>query len=104
MFKKVILTLCFVVHLCNSDAQFYKAVLPSPEFNSALEKIVLDFRYNFKNIKVGAAVSQGEVDTYESAVTLPGATNCVIYQFHSAKDTTAVGKGFYTRAMITEKL
>jgi hypothetical protein len=89
MFKKgiVFVFLLFVVRL--SRAQFYTSFLPSPEFNSALEKIVSDFRYNFKNITGDTLNNPGEVETYSSKVVLPGTTECVINKYHSAKDTTA---------------
>jgi glycogen synthase len=50
MFKKIITFASFVFVVSSSYSQFYNSFLPSPEFNSALEKIVDDFRYNFKNI------------------------------------------------------
>ena len=60
-----------------------------PEFSDALEKIVLDFRLNFKTIKGDNILKQAEVETYESTVKLPGASECIIYNFHSLLDTTA---------------
>ncbi len=75
------------------QAQFYKSVLPSQDFNEALTKIVTDFKYNFKNIASGDKVSQGEYDTYASSVVLPGATDCIINEYRSVKDTTASWQG-----------
>lgn len=88
----VIVSFLFV-HLL--PAQFYKTVVPSPAFNNALEKIVVDFRYNFKNIKGETVINQGEYDTYPSNVVLPGASNCIIYGSHSVKDTTASWQGVF---------
>lgn len=76
-------------------AQFYKTALPSPQFNNALQKIVVDFRYNFKNIKGQTVLNQGELDLYQSTVELPGANNCVIYGSHSVEDTTASWQGVF---------
>ena len=88
--KKTLILLLFIVS-CTSfcQAQFYKSVLPSPEFSNALEKIVLDFRINFASIRGNALTSEGEAESYESTVKLPGASECVIYNYHSKADTTA---------------
>lgn len=87
--KKIILSIFICFAFFGSEAQFYKALLPSPEFNAALEKVVSDFRYNFKNISGDTLVGYDEAETFRSTVKLPGAVQCVIYKFHSVKDTTA---------------
>ncbi|GEO07726.1 hypothetical protein [Segetibacter aerophilus] len=87
----VLLLTLFTANFCN--AQFYKSVLPSPEFSNALEKIVLDFRVNFSTIQGNSLVSAGETETYESTVKLPGASECIIYKYHSKADTTASWQG-----------
>lgn len=92
--RKASFILLFILsssHFCN--AQFYKSFIPSPEFSSALEKIVLDFRLNFSSIQGEVVSKQAEAETYESTVKLPGATSCTIYQFHSKADTTASWQG-----------
>lgn len=86
-----VLLLLLSAHLC--EAQFYKAVLPSPEFSSALEKIVLDFRSNFSTILGASRSTQTDFETYESTVKLPGASECLIYKYHSKADTTASWQG-----------
>ena len=83
----LILLITFTVNFCN--AQFYKSFLPSPEFTSALEKIVVDFRLNYETIKGDSLSKQGDVETYASTVKLPGAEDCIIYYFNSKVDTTA---------------
>ncbi|MCW3111862.1 MAG: hypothetical protein JWR18_258 [Segetibacter sp.] len=70
-------------------AQFYKSVIPSPEFSTALEKIVLDFRLNFSTIQGNSLSNHGDAETYESIIKLPGARECIIYKYHSKIDTTA---------------
>jgi hypothetical protein len=89
MKKKIftLLALLFVTTL--SFGQFYKSLLPSPEFTSALEKIVLDFRDDYKSIQGNLVDGHGEMETYESLVCLPGSVNCKILRFHSLQDTTA---------------
>ncbi len=92
MIKKLV-TIVLLFTLQSSNAQFYKTVLPSAEFNNALQKIVLDFRYNFENITGEKLYSQGEVEHYESTIKLPGSTECIIYRYHSVIDTTASWQG-----------
>lgn len=93
MRKILIATALLLFVSAQSDAQFYKSFLPSPGFTSALQKIVLDFRLDYKTIQGDARLSQGEVETYESTVVLPGALSCTIYRFHSKRDTTASWQG-----------
>ena len=79
--------LCLITSV--SFAQWHKPVASSPGFSAALEKIVLDFRNNFRNIQGDVLQKEGETEIYESAVKLPGAVDCKIIRFHSALDTTA---------------
>ena len=90
-----LLLTCFIFNFC--DAQIYKSIAPSPEFGIALQKIVLDFRNNFSNIQGNNISEQGEADLYESTIKLPGALECVIYNFHSKADTTASWQGIMYR-------
>ncbi|HEX8459792.1 MAG TPA: hypothetical protein VF623_00115 [Segetibacter sp.] len=89
MKTKLSIVLLFILTSAISNAQFYKAVLPSPEFTTALEKVVLDFRFNFENIKGSSLADEGDVRTFESSVNLPGAKQCLIRYFNSLQDTTA---------------
>jgi len=89
MFKRLSVSILFLFVAEFSKAQFYTALLPSPDFNNALEKIVSDFRYNFKNIISDTLSTEGEVDTYSSKVQLPGTNDCVITKYHSVRDTSA---------------
>jgi hypothetical protein len=89
MKKKVTTLLVLLFATTISFGQFYKSFLPSPEFNSALEKIILDFREDYKSIQGELVDSQGEMETYESSVKLPGVSECKILRFHSVQDTTA---------------
>ena len=92
--RKFLFTLSLILLLTNtSNSQFYKSITPSPQFSSALEKIVLDFRLNFSSIQGSSLVSQGEVETFESTVKLPGASSCIIYKYHSKADTSQSWQG-----------
>ena len=73
MRKAIISSLLFLFTNLSGFSQFYKSVLPSPEFTSALQKIVLDFRFNYKNIKDSLIMDDGGTQTYGSAIKLPGA-------------------------------
>ncbi|MDQ6814946.1 MAG: hypothetical protein M3040_14515 [Bacteroidota bacterium] len=88
--KKNLLALLLIFvsgNVCNG--QFYKSLLPSPEFSNALEKIVLDFRLNFSSIQGNSLNNERDAETFESVVKLPGANNCTVYKFHSKVDTSA---------------
>lgn len=88
--RKHLFTLLLVFASTNfCQAQFYKSIIPSPEFSGALEKIILDFRLNFATIQGNNLAQQGDAEMYESTVKLPGAKECVIYKYHSKADTTA---------------
>lgn len=88
--RRVLLTaiLFFICH-CTISAQFYKSVIPSPEFTSSLEKVVLDFRFNFMNIKGDSLLQDGGTETFESTIKLPGSGSCTITYYSSRVDTTA---------------
>ncbi len=87
--RQLLVSFCLLLFVQQGQSQFYKSILPSPEFNNALEKIVLDFRLDYKNIQGELVDKRGEVDVYASSITIPGAQDCKILRFHSAKDTTA---------------
>jgi hypothetical protein len=93
MRKKTFILLLILLSANFCDAQFYKSVLPSTEFSGALEKIVLDFRLNFSTIQGNSLISSRETETFESTIKLPGASECVIYKYHSKADTTASWQG-----------
>jgi hypothetical protein len=86
--KTLILTI-LVLSTSLLQAQFYKSLVPSPEFQNALEKIVLDFRYNYKTIQGESVGKEGGTETFQSTIKLPRAKECTIYQFSSLTDTTA---------------
>lgn len=89
MKKHLLLVPLLIVVSSAASAQFYKSLLPSPQFTKALEMVVLDFRYDYRNIQGNRVDSLGEVQTFESGVKLPGSADCKILRFHSAVDTTA---------------
>jgi hypothetical protein len=88
--KKIVFTFIAFFTYVAGYAQFSKTTLPVLSFNDALQKIVLDFRLNYRTILIDSTVSHEDgSETYASSVTLPGATNCQVMRFHSTKDKTA---------------
>ncbi len=87
--KKLILTFACTFIFFFTQAQFYKSLLPSPEFNDSLTKVVIDFRNNFKKIQGKELTQQVGMEVYQSKISLPGAAHCAIYRYHSKIDTTA---------------
>lgn len=96
--KKVFCLLLVTASLAtDSSAQFYKSFLPSPEFTDALSKIVLDYRFNYRNIQGDSIMKEGGYETYVSSIKVPGASDCVISYFNSKIDTTASWQGVMYR-------
>ena len=105
MRKAIITSLLFLFTNLSGFSQFYKSVLPSPEFTSALQKIVLDFRFNYKNIKDSLIIDDGGTQTYGSAIKLPGAKECLITYYNSKIDTSASWQAtFYRGSNYSEAL
>lgn len=75
--------------------QFYKSIIPSPEFTGALQKIVLDFRLDFHSIQDSLIAQQAGSETYSSKVNLPGFSDCSILRFHSVEDSSSAFEAIY---------
>ncbi len=87
--KKITLTVVCLCVLFITQAQFYKSILPSFEFNDSLTKVVIDFRNNYKKIQGQELTPQIGIEVYQSTISLPGSAHCAIYRYHSNMDTTA---------------
>jgi hypothetical protein len=87
--RKTILTIVCSCIILFAQAQFYKSVLPSPDFNDSLTRAVIDFRNDFRKIQGNELTPQVGMEVYQSKISLPGATHCAIYRYHSKLDTTA---------------
>ena len=81
--------LIFLAFSINSNAQFYKSLLPNGEFSDSLTKIIVDFNTNFNTIQGQEMTPQLEMNVYQSKTTLPGALHCSIIRYHSKLDTSA---------------
>ena len=89
MKKIFIIILIFLAFSTNSNAQFYKSLLPNGEFSDSLTKIIVDFNTNFNTIQGQEMTPQLEMNVYQSKTTLPGALHCSIIRYHSKLDTSA---------------
>lgn len=89
--KKVTnLLLAAMVMSLSMQAQFKQDKESStPGFVKAIETILSDFPYNYKHITGELVEATGDWQQFASTVTIPGAENCLIGQYHSELDTTA---------------
>jgi len=72
---KTIFPLCL---LCMQLMCFAQKASVSPAFNSALEKILLDFPLSFSNLK-GEEILKEETEVrHESRIVLPGSEDCMV--------------------------
>jgi hypothetical protein len=75
----------------------------SPGFVKAIETILSDFPYNYKHITGELVEATGDWQQYASTVSIPGAENCLIGQYHSELDTTASWQALMFRGETFEK-
>jgi hypothetical protein len=87
--KKALLSIFFVSIALYSNAQLKKPFQPSDIFNDSLSAVVVDFRNNFYMVQSTELIPQEGMEVYRSAISLPGASHCVVYRFHSQLDTAA---------------
>lgn len=73
----------------SSNAQFYKKILPGNNISSAVANITENFQNNYHNIQGEELPADEGRKSYRSTVTIPGASQAVIYRFHSKEDTSA---------------
>jgi len=87
--KKPLLSIFFLSVVFYCQGQIPKPFHPSAVFNDSLTRIVIDFSTNFYRVQGEELAPQEGMEVYQSTISLPGATHCVIYRFHSQLDTTA---------------
>ena len=83
------LSIFFTLVIVYGHAQAHKPFQPSVIFNDSLTRVVIDFRNNIYQVQGKELAPQEGREVYKSIISLPGATHCVIYRFHSIIDTTA---------------
>ncbi|RZM08510.1 MAG: hypothetical protein EOO88_50130, partial [Pedobacter sp.] len=72
-----------------AQAQFYKKVLPGNNISAAVASITENFQNNYHQIQGAELPADEGREIYRSTVIIPGASQAVIYRFHSKEDTTA---------------
>lgn len=72
-------------------------------FHAGLQEVLLDFPYNFKNIKAQLLESLGEYEKYQSRIILPNSINCFVENFNSGLDTTASWNAELLRTELKEE-
>jgi hypothetical protein len=89
--RKLILCATFCGYAISSaQAQFASKILPGgAAFSNALATVVEHFRDNYHQIQGNMLPSDPDRNIYQSTVMLPGASQCVIYRFHSTEDSSA---------------
>ena len=87
------LLICAALLLCvctQSNAQHFSKVEPGGNsFSASLSAVVEHFQNNYLQIQGNKLPSDPDRDIFQSTVFLPGASNCVIYRFHSKEDSSA---------------
>lgn len=86
-----LLSLAAAVFLLASagQAQFYKKIMPGNNISSAVASITENFQNNYYRIQGEELTPDEGREIYRSTVAVPGASQAVIYRFHSKEDTTA---------------
>ena len=79
----------FSVLLCGYVTAQFKPRLPVPSFSDSLSMVINDAGHNYYTIQGVALTSETDRDSYQSKVTLPGSSLCMIYRYHSTQDTSA---------------
>lgn len=72
-------------------------------FQAGLQEVLLDFPYNFKNVKAELMESLGDYEKYQSKIILPNSIVCYVENFNSGLDTTASWNAELLRSEIKEE-
>lgn len=72
-----------------ANAQFYKKILPGSNISAAVASITENFQNNYYNIQGDELPADEGREIYRCNISIPGASQAVIYRFHSKEDTTA---------------
>lgn len=89
MQKILTLAAAMLLLLNISHAQFYKKILPGNNISAAVASITESFQNNYYNIQGDELPADEGREIYRSNISIPGASQAVIYRFHSKEDTTA---------------
>jgi hypothetical protein len=92
MRKSLSLILAMQLMLSLSFGQTLKKEIPST-FSLSLANIIENYPNNYRLIQGDLLQPDEDRDIFKSTIELPGASQCVIYRFHSTEDTTASWQG-----------
>lgn len=84
-----LLTLTIAMLLIQASSKSQIKINPPNQFSATVARVVENYQTNYGNIQGAALPSDDGRDVFQSTISLPGATQCVIYRFHSVEDTTA---------------
>jgi hypothetical protein len=70
-------------------AQLLNKAFPAGGFSPAIAKVVENYPNNYKDIQGELLPSDEDRDIFRSIIIPAGASQCVIYRFHSKEDSTA---------------
>lgn len=87
--KKIAIIIICAFAAVTSFAQVFKTVSIDNQFADSLNKVVLDFKNNFRNIQSQHLPVEINADAYQSIICLPGASHCTILRYHSEEDNSA---------------
>lgn len=89
MRKLLTLSTALLLMLNVSYAQLQNRLLPPNPFAESLSKVIEHYPNNYLPIQGQPLRPDEDRDIYQSTIAIPGATQCLIYRFHSTEDTTA---------------
>ncbi len=89
MRKLLTLSIALLLIQTSSHAQPINNTSPEDQFSAIIARVVENYQTNYGNIQGAALPADDDRDIFQSTIKLPGATQCVIYRFHSVEDTTA---------------
>ena len=85
--KRILILFAFFISLSFfSSAQFFKS---SGAFGDSLSAIVNSYATNFRSIQGKAMLHQEDPEMFQSTISLPGSSQCIISRYRSIKDTSA---------------
>jgi hypothetical protein len=87
--KKTALLILSILSVAFTHAQILKRAPKNNPFEDSLNKVIVDFKNNFRNIQSEPLPAEIGADSYQSAICLPGASHCTIMRYHSVVDNSA---------------
>ena len=89
MRKLLTLSMALLLLSMISKAQLLNKLHPNNGFTESIAKVVENYQNNYLAIQGDSLPPDEDRDIFQSTIKVPGATECVIYRFHSEEDKTA---------------